>query len=74
MSTKCYVKFDLNSGLDAVIHVWNMSYKMHNILQQTCVFLSSNRKSDDEKFSDTAGEEIGYVCWNVRILLLLYIT
>ncbi|XP_020630073.1 probable E3 ubiquitin-protein ligase HERC1 isoform X4 [Orbicella faveolata] len=58
------------SGLDEVIHIWNMSSKTHNILQQTCVFLSSHHKSDDEQFRDNTGEEMGHVCWNANGKLL----
>lgn len=43
-----------------------MSSKTHNILQQTCVFLSSNRESGDKENSKTSGEEIRHVCYNVR--------
>ena len=43
-----------------------MSSKTHNILQQTCVFLSSNRESGDKENSKTSDEEIRHVCYNVR--------
>ena len=43
-----------------------MSAKTHNILQQTCVFLSSNRESGDKENSKTSDEEIRLVCYNVR--------
>ena len=72
MSANFRVKFDFNSGLDSVIHVWNMSSKTHNILQQTCVFLSSHHKSD-EQIGVNTDEEIGHVCWNVRILFFFII-
>ena len=65
LSSCLSVQSDFNSGRDEVIHIWNMSSKTHNILQQTCVFISSHHKSD-EQFRDNTGEEIGHVCWNVR--------
>lgn len=53
--------------MDEVVHVWNLSSKSLTILQQTCAFLSSHQDVGDRKHIEAAGEEIGHVCFNVRI-------
>ena len=54
--------------MDDVVHVWNMSSKTHNILQQTCAFLLSHHEGAEKKGVTEAStrEEIHHVCFNVR--------
>ncbi|XP_068741343.1 probable E3 ubiquitin-protein ligase HERC1 [Montipora capricornis] len=65
-------QFLASSGMDDVVHVWNMSSKTHNILQQTCAFLLSHHEGAEKKGVTEAStrEEIHHVCFNANGRLL----